>query len=468
MAQWQATRFEKKQIINQFGDGINTGVPPFNIKESELTYVSNMGSQDYPAISSRYGRTLFSSSTDFTPLTIPNGIGEKNNSQLHAIDGNTWKYWTGSAWSNLTTTLSSTEAEIKDFATGTARYTILMNSTQKFYWDGTSTALVLGDANTPFTKIFTVHKGRIYASSNNTIKYCALNLINDWTTANDSGSITITNARGNITGLTEYNDKVIAFTEYGMHELYGDDPTNFELVDIEGEVGCISDRSIVKCNQKLYWAWIDGIYEYNGASPLKISTPVDSYIKNISYSNRTKVCSGSIGDFLYISIPNSADSNNMLLVYDTVNKKWFTETGTISDFITIQNALYGVNSAGTINNIRSTNYNDNSTAISWELITKPFNAGSVSQKKTLSDISLIYNGEASATMNVGYNTSVSSTNFTSLATSTDFTMDGTEQNQKLLIPTTDLQNVDWFKLQIKGSGKTTIHSLETNYRVKRR
>lgn len=468
MAQWQPTKYERKQIINQFGDGINTGVPPFNLKESELTYVSDMGSQDYPAISSRYGRTLFSNSVNFTALTTPNGIGERNNSQLHAVDGTVWKYWTGSAWSQLSNALSSTEAKIRDFATGTARYTIMMNSTQMLYWSGSGAVSTLGDANTPFTKIFTIHKGRIYASSNNTIKYCALNLINDWTTANDSGSITITNARGNITGLTEYNDKVIAFTEYGMHELYGDDPTNFELVDIEGEVGCISDRSIIKCNQKLYWAWIDGIYEYNGASPLKISTPVDSYIKNISYSNRAKVCSGSIGDFLYISIPNNANSNNMLLVYDTVNKKWFTEVASISDFVTIQNALYGVNSLGAINNMRSTNYNDNSSAISWELITKPFNAGSVSQKKTLSDISLIYNGEASATMSIGYNTSVSSTNFTELARTSDFTMDATEQNKKLLIPSTDLQNVDWFKLQIKGSGKTTIHSLETNYRVKRR
>lgn len=468
MAQWGVTRYEKKQIINKFGDGINVGLPGFDIKENELTYVSNMGSQDYPAISSRYGRTLFSSSTDFTPLGTPLGIGERDNSQLHAVDGNTWKYWTGTAWSNLTTTLSSTEAEIKDFATGTARYTLLMNSTQKLYWDGSSTALVLGDANTPFTKIFTIHRGRIYAASNNAIKYSALNLINDWTTINDAGSIVITNARGNITGLCEYNGHVIAFTEYGMHELYGDDPANFELVDIEGEIGCISDRSIVKCNQKLYWAWIDGIYEYNGASPVKVSLPVDTYMKGVSYANRAKIVAGSIGDFLYISIPNGASSNNIVLVYDTTNKKWFTETGSFNDFVTMQNALYGLDSAGAINSMRSTNYSDNSTAISWELITKPFNAGSVSQKKTLSDLSLIYSGEATATMNVGYNTSVSSTTFTGLAVTTDFTLDGVEHNKKLLIPTTDLQNVDWFKLQIKGSGKTTIHALETNYRVKRR
>ena len=119
MALWNPLRFERKQIINSLGDGINTGVPPFDIKDSELTYVRNMGSQEYPAITTRYGRTFLS--TSMPTLTTPNGIGERNNEQLHVIDGNTWKYWNPSSTSfvNLTTSLTSTDGDIQDFATGT-------------------------------------------------------------------------------------------------------------------------------------------------------------------------------------------------------------------------------------------------------------------------------------------------------------------------------------------------------------
>jgi hypothetical protein len=63
-----------------------------------------------------------------------------------------------------------------------------------------------------------------------------------------------------------------------MHELFGSSPSNFELVDVEGEIGCFSRKSLVKCNKKLFWYWTDGIYEYNGSSPVKISQPVDDYI----------------------------------------------------------------------------------------------------------------------------------------------------------------------------------------------
>jgi hypothetical protein len=295
-----------------------------------------------------------------------------------------------------------------------------------------------------------------------------LNLPNNWTTSNDAGSVTLANAKGDISGITTYNDRVISFTEYSMHELYGDSPDNYSNVDIEGDIGCISNKSISRCNKKLYWAWVDGIYEYNGASPIKISKAIDKYFNGIAYSDRTKIASGAIGDFLYISIPYQSSSNNMILVFDTRTNNWYLEDGTFTDFVTIQNKLYGVDSTGGIHNMRDTSViTDNGTPISWEIITKAYHENAMAQKKVLTSMDLIYSCSTDATISVGYSTDINSTNFTNLVSSSDFELTGEETNSKFLIPTTDLQNVDWYKFQIKGTGNVTIHGLERNYRVRK-
>lgn len=470
-AYWKPTRFEKREVINRFGDGINTGLPPFQIADSEATYLRNMDSREYPAATVRPGRSTYAVSLS----TNINGLGQRNNSQIHVVDGNTWKYWVpaSSAYTNLTTALStSAQAEFEEFATGTNRYTILMNSTQKLIWDGTSTALVLGDANTPNTNIFTVHKGRIYAARDNDIMFCALNKTTDWTTAQDAGTIDITRAKGEITGLYEYNDKVIAFTEFSMHELFGTGPANYDLIDVEGEIGCISDRSLVKANRRLYWLWYDGVYEYSGSSPIKISDPVDDYIKSINLTYKTKCVSGSIGDFFYLSIPYgaSANQNNIILKYDTRIKKWYVETGAYTDFVTIGNVLYGVDTAGKLWNMRDeTMTTDAGTAIPWSLITKPYNENAIQQKKVITDLYLVADvSTGSTSFTVSYSTNPTNNDSTTFSTLESLSGSSNIQNERIQIPVTALQNVDTYRLKFEGTGQATIHYLQKNIRVKRR
>jgi len=292
-------------------------------------------------------------------------------------------------------------------------------------------------------------------------------LPNDWTTPSDSGSIDVTDAKGEITGMCEYNGHLIVFTEFGMHELYGDSPSNFTLINVEGQIGCVSNKSIVKCNKRIYWVWIDGCYEYNGASPVRISDAVREYFDSISYSDRSVIAAGSIGDFLYISIPYSASVNDLVLVYDTRLRKWSVETGAFVDFVAIQNSVYGLNSvSNNVYNMRDEDiYTDNSTAISWEMITKPFHEGGLSQKKTLRDVSVVYNCSTSATASVSYSPGIDSTDFTVLATSSDFSRTNIKTNKILQIPTSALQNADWYRLKFSGTGEFSLDYLERNYRI---
>jgi hypothetical protein len=476
MALWKPVSTRTRSVINTFGEGLNVGTPPFEIANGDLTYVRNMDSHEYPAITTRYDRNLYNST--IPTLTSPNGIGERANSGLHVLYDKYWAYWStaSSAFVNLSSSLSSTGGEIQDFNTGSARYTIMMNSTQMRYWDGastSSTSYTLGDASTPFTKIFTVHKGRVFACKNATVYYSAFNIINDWTSANDAGNITVARAKGNITGAAEYNDKVIVFTQFSMHELYGTDAANFELIDVEGEVGCVSNRSIVKANKRLYWAWIDGIYEYNGGTPIKVSKKVDDYFKLITVGYESLISSGSRGDYIYFAIPyNGSTTNNLLLTFDTSIQKWYVDTGNFTDFVTIGNAVLGLDSTGGIQNMRDTNTGkDNGSAISWDFITKPYVVGTGNTAETLWDMSLLYKASTSATMNVYYSThatDTASSSFNAIATSSDFTLDNTQHTKRLILPTTTIQNEPFYRLRFSGTGDVTFYRLEQNFRIKKR
>jgi hypothetical protein len=331
----------------------------------------------------------------------------------------------------------------------------------------------LGDGTTPFTKIFTVGKNRIFACKGATIFYCARYSINDWTTPNDAGSIVLGKSKGDLTGASAYNDKVIFFTQYSMHELFGTSPANYEIVDVEGEIGCVANKSIVKANKRLYWAWIDGIYEYNGGTPVKISKKVYEYFKLITSGYQSLIVAGSRGDYIYFAIPyNGSTTNNLLLVYDTSIQKWFVDTGNFVDFVTIGNSVYGLDSTGGIQNMRNTNTGkDNGTAISWEFITKPFITGTGQTAETVWDMSLLYKASTSATINVSYSTHATdnaSTSFNAIAATTDFTLDGTQHTKRLIPPSTSLQNEPFYRLRFNGTGDFTCYRLAQNYRIKKR
>jgi hypothetical protein len=461
---------EFKKILDHLGDGENTGLPALRIGDNESMYSRNMDSRKYPSAAVRPPRSTYAAVNS----TNAHSLGQRNNADLHVVDGNTWKYWVpaSSAYTNLTTGLTATAyAEIGDFVTGTARYTILMNSTQKLIAQvGTSTAVVLGDANTPFTDKFTVHNGRVYALDGASIDYCALNKTSDWTTVDDSGSITVTDARGNGTAITTYMDHVIVWTEYSMHELWGTGPFNYKLVDIEGNKGCISHRSVVVANQRLYWLWFNEVCEYGGGGARKVSSQVDQYLRNINLTYKTKCVGGATGDYYYLAIPygSAATENNLLLKFDTRLRKWYVETGAFRDFVTIGDTLYGVDTAGQVWNMRDMSAaegSDSATAISWELILRP-ETENMLEPKTVSKMRLMADvSTGSTSFSLGYSTNTSnndSTSFTALKT-----LSGSSNTQSVIVnmPLDAVNQDSWYRLRFAGTGYAEIHMLQKEGRV---
>jgi hypothetical protein len=465
MAYWNGLKFRKRSYINTFGKGVNTYVTPFEVSDGEITDEINMCSDDLPAIRVRNDRVFYSSQ-----LTTPNGIGKRNNSQLHVVDGNTWKYWSTATnnFVDLSTALSNTSAKILDYARGTNRYTIVWNSSQAKYWDGTSTALNFASTDLPYTKLFTVHKGRIYGLSDNDITYNALQLIDDWTSVNDAGSIDVTRSVGVGTAITTFADHVIVWSENSMHELFGTGPYNYELKDITNDVGCVNDRTVIEVKGSLFWLDYTGVYQYTGGLPRKVSDKVSKYINGINWTYKSLCASGVKDDKMYLSIPYGSTACNKVLVYDIRKDIWHIEDGNFINFVNISDTLYGQQADGFIQNMDNGLKTglDNSTAITWQFETKAFNDNTIAGQKTLSEMYMVAEGTSNATKQVLFSTNVNSSTFVSLIASTGLS---TEPNViRTVLPSTSLQNTNWYRFRVKGTGQVKVHSIHKNFRIKER
>lgn len=434
------------------GSGINTYGTPFNIKESEARDSRNVSSRSYPALSVRPG-----TDDTFIAITTPNAFGQRNNQYPHVQDGATWKRWDGSAWQTVQATLTSATGKIIDFATGTTLYTILANGTDKYSWNGT-TAVSLTAA--PASKLYAAHKGRLYALLGKQLKFSALNLITDWTTANDAGSISITNAKGDGTAITEFDDFITAFTEFSMHVLFGSGPLNYKLVDISQEDGCISDRSVIQSGGVLYWLDYNYIKAYpSGGRPERISHAVKIFIDGIALTYKSKICAGKNGKYLYWAIPYGAvTENNIVLEYDTDYKIWNVHTLAISQFVTIGDTCYGISPTGVIYDMES-GTTDNGTAITWYHTTGALNKNNL-KTKTLGSIPVVLDLPIGSTMTLSVSKTVDGNDFILVHTFTTSTIE-----QRVDVYTDEIESVEWYRLKFVGTGPATVYYIGDDIRV---
>jgi hypothetical protein len=359
---------------------------------------------------------------------------------------------------------SDNQGRGKDFKTGSNNYFVFMNGTDKFVVDNANRS-VTALTQAPYSNKFAVNAGRIYAAVGSLVKYCALNLVNDWTTANDAGEIIVTNAKGDITAITTFDGYITLWTEQSMHVLYGTGPSSFELREVKGGVGCISDRSVVVSNGILYWVSHDGLYSYGGGMPTCVSRKADEYFKNINTTYKTSISSGRTNSKMYVTMPYgaSATSNNLVLAYDVERDKWYPETGSFIDFATVGNTLYGIIDSTGVTYDMASGTDDNGTAITWSWISGPLQKNKVKERKTLTDMWLTVDLPVGSTLTVSTSESVDGNDFTTAST---VTANASEQVARIKVPYNKVQGSPFFRIKLDGTGPCKVYNLEQHYRVR--
>lgn len=461
MAYWSNPKDSKitSRVIT-LGDGVNTYNNMYAINQSEAVDSRNVSSKNYPALSVRQGSSL-SFGTDVTPITTPNGAGSRDGATFHVVDGTTWKYWNGSAFVNVATGLTNATAKIVEFNRATDTLTLLFNGTEKKAYDGTT---VTDLTQAPATKLICVDDDRLYALKDKTIYYSSFRDPTDFTTVFDSGTRTVVGMIGDETAIVAYQDTVIAFSDKTMHLLYGDDFENFQLMD-PIQAGCISDRSIVEHDSKLYFMDYGQYKVFTGGFPVDISQKVKKYLEAINYTYKANIVAGSQGRYIYLSIPYgaSATTNNITLEYDTETRNWYILDKGYLNFVNIGEFLYGVRTNGEIDKM-NTGTADGATAINWYHNTGILNPVPVKPNTTLANIYMEILLPSGSTLTVKYCLTTDDADFTLI---TNISASNDEQKVRVQIPTSILANSERYRLQFAGTGPCTIYFVELHESTQR-
>lgn len=486
MSIWNQINIRRQQVLQGFGEGLNTFNDPIYIKDNEMTDCLNLCNISHPSIQTRADRKLhgLAASTNtgsFNTLGIRTTTG--TGTQIHKVFGNTWAYGlkASSSWTNISTSLGTgVYGKIVEFNTMVAKYSILANSDGTFYnsyWDGATWSTFASTAS-PRSHLMTAHKYRLYGVDNNgrLLRYSAQGDITDWTTVEDAGWIDLTDQVGKASAITTFSDHVIIWSDKTMYELYGSNWDNYSLVNISNKMGCVGSRAYTECNGKLFWMDYNGIYMYTGGQPRQIAFQAKKYIDGIDWSYKELITAGAINSKIYFNIPYQSTANNRIVIVDISSidqglNKVFVEDGNFGHMVNCDEWLLAYKSTeDRIYNIASTyrtGQDDGSTsAINWMLETKVLKDQGLNINTGISDIWIEHEGSTSNTMSVGYwgNSTASSTSFTSVGASSDFNNQSASKirRSKLLLNYNQLQNIDLYKLQLSGTGFKKIHGMQIN------
>lgn len=492
--------YKAKQItLQNFGKGLNTDEDQTKIDPEELTDCVNVTCDDYPIIRTRNDRVL----ENAEPTTNPLGIGSRGSGStalMMAWDNNSWRYrdLATSSWNIIASSTAAlsgfnqvTFHEFRTYSLTTAAstgdritYTLATvsnsSNTQNAYWDGASTFSFLTTSYTepssgstytnypPQSNLLAVHKYRVYGFDHDlrTLRYSELgNPL--WYKAGNY--LDITEMRGQAKAITAYADHIIVWGENSMHELYGESPFNFELINISNDVGCIGKLAHTECKGRLYWMCDKGFYMYTGGIPRQFGMKAKKYFDEINWDVSKIIAMGTYGNKIYTAVPiKPSTTNNKLIVIDIEKMDYGLELVTIEDvsflraFSNIDKTLYGIHGDGRIWDMCSTYKTgfDNSTAISWSFETSPLTDEQIQTLSAISEIWVEHQGSTSAGLYLKYSTNSHSTTFSTFMATSDFTTNSTSiLRDSLQCSSTELQDFSYVKFQFSGTGYKKLYGM---------
>lgn len=204
------------------------------------------------------------------------------------------------------------------------------------------------------------HGNRLWgcSSANHEIYACKLGDPMNWNCyegiSTDSYTATV-GSDGDFTGCCAHMGYVLFFKEQSISVMYGDKPSNYQLSirQMPGvREGC--DKSLCVVDETLYYVGRNGVYQYDGAAPKKISDNILSDLSN--------AVAGQQDGKLYLSCQK--DGEQTLLVYDPRYQVWDAEDNTLFQFTTNYNGkLYFITWTGILKTITG----DDTSIIEWSI-----------------------------------------------------------------------------------------------------
>lgn len=201
---------------------------------------------------------------------------------------------------------------------------------------------------------------------------------------------------GAFTGISAYLGSVMLFKEEEIIKLFGSKPANFQLVSSQMPgVERGSAQSLAFSDSTLFYKGVNGIYAYDGATPVCIS-------RALGEARFSGARAGALDGRYYVSMYEQPANTHALWVYDTQNGVWQKETsspvrffaGTGSDlyFACENDSVYTIKGSGLWydpTKVVATRLCLEETGFAWSAETGPVSLG-MPQRQLLTRINLRY------------------------------------------------------------------------------
>lgn len=461
LAPWpRSTRRSLPTNVQRTFQGINR-LDAFTIGDNFATDIKNMTTENYPVLSTRPGYSVLGSSLAARIL----GLGVWKQTELSAISNGTWYHYTGGAWSavsgggSLNTSANWSFTNFKG-AFGSI-YMLAANGTDPVkQYDGSAVSS-LTDAPAGGNYIETFAE-RVWCVVGNDLHGCALGNATNWSTFNgddaDPYIKTVETPDGEtINAIQAGNSHLTIFKPNSIHELFGGVPSDFRTIPVTFNTGAVSNQAITSVEGTFYFIHQTGFFQYSGGTlPDKnFSKPIQDLINRINPAQIAKCVVGSNGKYVYSAIPlDSATEPDTIIEYNT-------EFGVFSvwkDFAplnmaTMNGTLYVGGVEGQIRQVGGST-SDNGTPISYNVISKPYAAGSLAQKMMWKRAWITANVPTGSTMNVGL--SKSDSGDSDFSTVQAIPADNVIEGTRVIIPTTTVSFANWIRYKVSGTGPVDI------------
>ena len=140
-----------------------------------------------------------------------------------------------------------------------------------------------------------------------------------------------TNDGDKITAMQSVDKQLVVFKENSFHKVIGDNPDNYELVELSTDYGCISDRAVAVADGVCYFLDPKGIVKYDGSNWSVISTRVEPTFRRMNLTaarNNAVAVHYDYRNQVWFSFPvDGATQNNMTVAYDYDLNAWFIRDG---------------------------------------------------------------------------------------------------------------------------------------------
>lgn len=461
---WNAlSGVQEPNMIRQF-DGVNY-LNSFAIKDSHATRNQNVTTSKYPALAVRDGGTKQGNTLNTNSPV--NGMAVYKNGELHAISGGIWYVFRNNAWVTLKTGLNTNAkwSFINFQGNYSTMHLLATNGVDVPYkYDGTN---VIALPNAPAAGNFvTTHDNRVYLAAKSTVHFSALRKAEDWTTVNDSGQIVVETSDGlDITGLVAGSSRLTVFKKNSIHELFGSSPSNYQMKIVTDHLGCPAGNTAQVIGGIIYFLGNDNVYRYSGGS-----LPTDDFalqikdvIKNINQTAVGRSVSWTDGKRYYLAIPTGTHTEpDTILEFDMDTNTWniWTFTTPVTSAILNDNVYLG-NQLGEVWKLDGSG-TDNGTPIGWEWVSKPFTFSSLSAKTRWYRMWVTADIPAGANLTIYVSNEEKGENWMSVQA---ITANSTIQSKEILIPTNLINQSNWVRIRLQGTGRVVVYEVSRQERV---